>query len=89
MLLQSQDGEIHLLPALPKEIPTGSVKGLCARGGFVVDMTWVDGLLQTLNILSRNGGECKVSINDQVAKANIEKEWTFSTDINQTYTYEF
>ncbi|NCI49550.1 glycoside hydrolase family 95 protein [Sediminibacterium roseum] len=66
MLVQSHDGAIHILPALPDAWPDGTVSGLVTRGGFVIDVTWVAGKPKTVNIRSTLGGNCRLRFYDEV-----------------------
>ncbi|HVZ65333.1 MAG TPA: glycoside hydrolase family 95 protein [Lacunisphaera sp.] len=79
MLVQSLNGEIHLLPALPAAWPTGSVNGLRARGGFeITSMSWRNGKLVRAEIRSDLGGECHLRYSDEVVTRSTKPGDTFS-----------
>ncbi len=60
MLLQSQDGKLNLLPALPDAWADGHIKGIKARGNFTVDISWANGKLKQSKIYSAIGGDCQL-----------------------------
>jgi alpha-L-fucosidase 2 len=84
-LVQSHNGEIELLPALPKAWATGSVKGLRARGGFEVDITWRNGKLASATIRGPKNANCKVRFGDELVdvKLNRRGEVTFDGHLKE------
>jgi alpha-L-fucosidase 2 len=72
MLLQSHNGIVRLLPALPEAWSNGEVKGLCARGGFVVDIKWSNGKPEMVKVSSAKGGTGTIVFNDKVQKLSLK-----------------
>ncbi|HEX5026284.1 MAG TPA: glycoside hydrolase family 95 protein [Agriterribacter sp.] len=73
MLLQSQNNEIHVLPALPASWPTGSIKGLRARGGYIVDISWDAGKLTTLYVNADRAGSQSIRYRNKVLQLYLKK----------------
>ena len=69
MLLQSHDGAIHFLPALPDEWKDGEITGLRTPGGFEVSFTWRNGEVQKIEIKSTLGGNCRIRVPNEVVQA--------------------
>jgi alpha-L-fucosidase 2 len=73
MLVQSHTKYIDLLPALPAALPNGEVKGICARGGFLLNIKWSNAKLQQVEIYSKAGKECWLRYGDKISKFATEK----------------
>jgi alpha-L-fucosidase 2 len=95
MLLQSQTGDVYLLPALPDAWKSGSIKGLKARGNFEVSISWSDHKLTKASIISVAGGVCKLRSNWPVklAGSGVSKKdgssylLTFTSQKGKTYQF--
>ena len=70
MLLQSQDGAIDILPALPDDWKKGSISGLRTYGGFDVSITWENNQVQKILIKSHLGGNCRIRVPNEVTIAD-------------------
>ncbi len=78
MLMASEPGRIHLLPALPAAWPEGQVTGLLARGGFEVDITWKNGNVTGALLRSKLGGPCQVVYGGKTVDLETEAGKTYT-----------
>lgn len=95
MLLQSQNHELHLLPAIPEAWVNGTVKGLVGKGNFTVDIKWNNGKLATATVVSNIGGSCTIRANEpfivegveaKSQKSSIGYVLTFDSKKGKTYS---
>lgn len=73
MLLQSHDGAVHILPALPDNWKEGSVHGIMARGGFEISMEWKEGKVAEVTVHSRLGGNLRLRTYTRLLGENMVK----------------
>lgn len=88
MLIQSYNGSIHLLPALPKELSKGFVKGLRTIGGFTFDLSWENGKIDKLVIYSSLGGNCRLRIKNKIISNEVELEEVTENITNPNFLFQ-
>ena len=98
LFIQDTDYSINVLPALPDEIPSGSLKGVNLRGGFIADIEWKNGKATNLTLTSNQGNTAEIYLpqntlkNDSIIPQGAKVEGnkvTFITDKSKTYTLIF
>jgi len=80
LLLQSHSKYIDILPALPVALSSGDVKGICARGGFKLNITWNEGKLQHLSVFSGAGMPLLLRYNDKIINITTVKGGVYQFD---------
>ncbi|MCH7534821.1 MAG: hypothetical protein IH948_03600 [Bacteroidetes bacterium] len=95
MIVQSHEGVIDLLPALPNEWSNGTFDGVCVRGGFELNMTWKDKKMTEIEILSKTGNACRINPGGKfnvtmdgkevASKTNKDGSIEFETSKGSTY----
>ncbi|WP_276165981.1 glycoside hydrolase family 95 protein [Zobellia alginiliquefaciens] len=83
MLIQSHMDKIEILPALPNALPNGEITGVMARGGFEISLKWKDLEMESLEILSKNGSDCKVEYKGKTLSFKTEagKKYKFNKEL--------
>jgi alpha-L-fucosidase 2 len=74
MLVQSWGGEIRVLPALPRAWPEGSLQGVCARGGFELDLDWANGRLQRLVVRGKPNDRAKLRYGGRLVEVTLDQK---------------
>ncbi len=82
MLVQSQEGSLQLLPALPAEWATGSVRGLRGRGGFEIDLAWKAGALTAVTVHGQPGARCQIGCAGKTASPTLPATGVLRLDGN-------
>ncbi|HEV8282942.1 MAG TPA: glycoside hydrolase N-terminal domain-containing protein [Chitinophagaceae bacterium] len=77
MLVQSHTKYIDLLPALPSALVEGEIKGICAQGGFQLNLKWSEGQLKSVDVLSLAGKDCLLRYKDKIISFKTEKGKTY------------